>query len=184
MSLFVDTSVWSLALRRDAPPDVAEVRRLKDALSADEPVLSTGIVLQELLQGYTGARAVREIVQRFKRFPRSRRRWTITSELRVCAMSVGVTASKLRPSTRCSRSYALLASASCYRPTKTSRLSPSARRFGFGAIEVAVWISSARLWTNLQHSANRVTSAARTPFGSSSNLTRKFHQAACRTNRC
>ena len=49
----MDTSVWSLALRRDAPPDVAEVRRLKDALSADEPVLSTGIVLQELLQGYT-----------------------------------------------------------------------------------------------------------------------------------
>ena len=65
----MDTSVWSLALRRDAPPDVTEVRRLRDALSADEPILSTGIVLQELLQGYTGARAAREIVQRFQALP-------------------------------------------------------------------------------------------------------------------
>ena len=56
MSLFVDTSVWSLALRRDAPPEVSQVRRLREAL-ADEIVYTTGLVLQELLQGCRGPRA-------------------------------------------------------------------------------------------------------------------------------
>ena len=51
MSLFVDTSVWSLALRRDAPSQVAEVYVLVRALEAGELVLTTGLVLQELLQG-------------------------------------------------------------------------------------------------------------------------------------
>lgn len=66
MSLFVDTSVWSLALRRDVPPDVAEVVRLSDALTSGEPVFTTGIVLQELLQGYAGPKAQAEIVERFR----------------------------------------------------------------------------------------------------------------------
>ncbi len=65
MNLFVDTSVWSLALRRDSPPDVPEVRRLRDALAGGEPVHATGIVLQELLQGYRGPRAAGQIVERF-----------------------------------------------------------------------------------------------------------------------
>ena len=69
MSLFADTSVWSLALRRDAPPDVAEVVRLSDALNAGELVFTTGIVLQELLQGYAGPRAQAEIVERFRALP-------------------------------------------------------------------------------------------------------------------
>jgi len=34
LTLFVDTSVWSLALRRDRPPDVPEIRRLRDVLLA------------------------------------------------------------------------------------------------------------------------------------------------------
>ena len=33
VSLFIGTSVWSLALRRDAPPKVPEVERLRDALT-------------------------------------------------------------------------------------------------------------------------------------------------------
>ena len=69
MSLFVDTSVWSLALRRDAPPDVAEVDRLSDALKTGEQVFTTGIVLQELLQGYAGPRAQAQIVERFRALP-------------------------------------------------------------------------------------------------------------------
>ena len=51
MSLLVDTSVWSLALRRDAPADVPEVRALRDALAGGEIVATTGVILQELLQG-------------------------------------------------------------------------------------------------------------------------------------
>ena len=65
MTLFVDTSVWSQALRRDAPPDIPEVDRLRDALSDGEPIQSTGIVLQELLQGYRGPTARSQIIERF-----------------------------------------------------------------------------------------------------------------------
>ncbi len=64
MNIFVDTSVWSLALRRDSPPDVPEVRRLREALGADA-VHTTGLVLQELLQGCRGPRARAQIIDRF-----------------------------------------------------------------------------------------------------------------------
>ncbi len=64
MNIFVDTSVWSLALRRDSPPDVPEVRRLREALDADA-IHTTGLVLQELLQGCRGPRAHAQIVERF-----------------------------------------------------------------------------------------------------------------------
>lgn len=48
--LLVDTSVWSLALRRDRPVGDARVRRFGDALH-DGDVVLTGVVLQEVLQG-------------------------------------------------------------------------------------------------------------------------------------
>lgn len=65
MTLMVDTSVWSLALRRDAPPDVPEVAALRDALSGATTVVGTGLILQELLQGFMPARAQRQIADRF-----------------------------------------------------------------------------------------------------------------------
>ena len=69
MSLFVDTSVWSLALRRDAPPSVPEVERLTQALRTGETVLTTGLVLQELLQGFAGPKARDSIVEYFAALP-------------------------------------------------------------------------------------------------------------------
>ena len=65
MTLFVDTSVWSLALRRDLPPEGPQVQRLREALSGGETIHTTGIVLQELLQGFRGPRAKAQIVERF-----------------------------------------------------------------------------------------------------------------------
>lgn len=62
MNLFVDTSVWSLALRRDSPPEVSEVRRLREAL-AGGTVYTTGLVLQELLQGFHGPRARTQLIR-------------------------------------------------------------------------------------------------------------------------
>ncbi len=64
MSLFVDTSVWSLAFRRDSPAGVPEVSRLRDALTDGESVHSTGLVLQELLQGWSGPSDGERIVDR------------------------------------------------------------------------------------------------------------------------
>lgn len=65
MTLLVDTSVWSLAFRRDAPPDVPEVEELKRALAGAELVATTGLILQELLQGFISAKARTQIVERF-----------------------------------------------------------------------------------------------------------------------
>ena len=70
MMLLVDTSVWSLALRRDGASDVPQVRILRDALSSgSHPVVTTGVVLQELLQGFNGPKAVEVIVERFRALP-------------------------------------------------------------------------------------------------------------------
>lgn len=65
MTLLVDTSVWSLALRRDTEAEEPEVHALKEALSGAEIVVTTGLVLQELLQGFAGAKANEQIVERF-----------------------------------------------------------------------------------------------------------------------
>ena len=69
MTLLVDTSVWSLALRRDAVPAVPQVRALRNALEGEEIVVTTGLVLQELLQGFAGPRARKDIIDRFAALP-------------------------------------------------------------------------------------------------------------------
>jgi predicted nucleic acid-binding protein len=69
LSLFVDTSVWSLALRRDAPPDAPQTRALVRAIEAGESILTTGLVLQELLQGFSGPRDRAQILERFSAVP-------------------------------------------------------------------------------------------------------------------
>jgi predicted nucleic acid-binding protein len=69
LNLFVDTSVWSLALRRDRPPSVPAVDRLRQALDSGEAVFSTGLVLQELLQGFSGPKAKGAIIERFAALP-------------------------------------------------------------------------------------------------------------------
>lgn len=69
MTLLVDTSVWSLALRRDVEATEPEVRHLQDALFGAESVVTTGLVLQELLQGFSGPKAQAQIVERFAALP-------------------------------------------------------------------------------------------------------------------
>ena len=69
MMVLVDTSVWSLGMRRDAPPAVAEVEALKSALADGGQVVTTGLVLQELLQGFAGPKERRAIVERFSALP-------------------------------------------------------------------------------------------------------------------
>lgn len=65
MSLLVDTSVWSLALRRDGEPTAREVLALRDALLGADQVFTTGLVLQELLQGFAGPKAHEQILDAF-----------------------------------------------------------------------------------------------------------------------
>jgi hypothetical protein len=69
VSLLVDTSVWSLAFRRDAPDASPEVEALRSAIDGGDAIVTTGLVLQELLQGFAGPRARKDIVQRFAALP-------------------------------------------------------------------------------------------------------------------
>lgn len=69
MTLLVDTSVWSLALRRDIEATEPEVQELKDALFGSNLVVTTGLVLQELMQGFSGAKAQTQIIERFAALP-------------------------------------------------------------------------------------------------------------------
>ena len=69
MTLLVDTSVWSLALRRDQSSDVPQVQALREALLGDDIVVTTGLILQELLQGFAGPRSRTEIVEKFSALP-------------------------------------------------------------------------------------------------------------------
>jgi predicted nucleic acid-binding protein len=65
LSLFVDTSVWSLALRRDRPPEVPKVTALERALTEGELVTTPGLVYQ----GFHGPRDQQAIVSRFAALP-------------------------------------------------------------------------------------------------------------------
>ena len=69
MSFFVDTSVWSLALRRDGPSSAPQVAALVQTIENGEPILTTGLVLQELLQGFSGPKAREQILERFAALP-------------------------------------------------------------------------------------------------------------------
>jgi len=69
MNVFVDTSVWSLALRRSPPSRAPEVRFLASCLQRGDLVVATGLVLQELLQGFQGPKAKKSIVKDFSLLP-------------------------------------------------------------------------------------------------------------------
>lgn len=65
MSLLVDTSVWSLAFRRDADASTQAVEVLRTALEGSDQVFTTGLILQELLQGFAGPKARNQLIERF-----------------------------------------------------------------------------------------------------------------------
>jgi len=69
VSLLVDTSVWSLAFRRDVVASEPEVAALHAAILGEQQIVSTGLVLQELLQGFNGPNAGALLIERFAALP-------------------------------------------------------------------------------------------------------------------
>lgn len=69
MPMLVDTSVWSLAFRRDKDSGAPEVAVLRAALESGETVVTTGFIIQELLQGFAGPRAQEQLVARMAALP-------------------------------------------------------------------------------------------------------------------
>jgi hypothetical protein len=93
VTLLVDTSVWSLAFRRDVDSSAPEVSALRAALGGGESIVTTGLILQELLQGFAGPRARKDIVQRFTALPLivpDRRDYIDAAELRNLCRRSGV----------------------------------------------------------------------------------------------
>ena len=69
MTMLVGNSVWSLAFRRDGSTQKPQVRLLSEALAGADAVYTTGLVLQELLQGFSGPRSAQAILQRLQVLP-------------------------------------------------------------------------------------------------------------------
>lgn len=68
MNVLVDTSVWSLALRRARPVDSPVVRELAE-LIREGRVVMIGAVRQEILSGIRDARQFRLLRSRLRAFP-------------------------------------------------------------------------------------------------------------------
>ena len=69
MNVFVDTSVWSLALRLDAPRDIKETHILAQCLERHDVLFSTGFIVQELLQGFRGPKQRDRLIEHFSTLP-------------------------------------------------------------------------------------------------------------------
>lgn len=69
MALFVDTSVWSMAFRRDGDTNLLQVAKLQQAIVGGELLFTTGIVVQELLQGFNGPKQREVLLARFSVIP-------------------------------------------------------------------------------------------------------------------
>ena len=98
MRVLVDTSVWSLALRRSGPTDHPAVRKLSTLLLDNEDVVLIGVVLQEMLQAFRDEATVRKVsahLEPFPMLPLSREDFAAAAALyRRCA-SRGVSASTI-----------------------------------------------------------------------------------------
>ena len=69
MRVLVDTSVWSLSLRKGGPADHPAVEKLSGMLDAGEDLFLTGSILQEILQAFRQDRSFRSVVRHLEPFP-------------------------------------------------------------------------------------------------------------------
>ena len=68
MNVLVDTSVWSIALRRDQPSPSCELEALRAAIERGDVCL-LGVVLQEVLQEFPSLDRTRRLVEHLSAFP-------------------------------------------------------------------------------------------------------------------
>ena len=69
MTVLVDTSVWSLSLRKDGPAKHPAVDKLQTLLLDTQDIVLVGIILQEILQGFRQEGIVTKVTAYFKAFP-------------------------------------------------------------------------------------------------------------------
>ncbi len=69
MKVIVDTSVWSLALRRQKQQNNSIVNKLRDLISDNSRVVLLGAVRQEILSGIKHQEQFDKLKDRLKAFP-------------------------------------------------------------------------------------------------------------------
>ncbi len=69
MKVIVDTSVWSLALRRHKDVQTPEAEILQKIIRQGENIFLVGIILQEILQGVKKAQNFKKLKEHFDAFP-------------------------------------------------------------------------------------------------------------------
>ena len=90
----MDTSVWSLALRKGAPADHLAVQKLGAFLVGDEDLFLTGLILQEILQAFREDVTFRRLVkycEPFSLLPLGRSSYVAAAELHRHCRSQGIT---------------------------------------------------------------------------------------------
>lgn len=69
MKVIVDTSVWSLALRRHKDAQNSETKILQKIIQQGENIFLVGIILQEILQGVKKVQNFKKLKEHFDAFP-------------------------------------------------------------------------------------------------------------------
>ncbi len=96
MIVLVDTSVWSLSLRKDGPASHHAVKKLERLLLDSQNIVLIGIILQEILQGFKHDRTFIKITNYLDAFPLlpvSRNDFVAAAKLRRQAAAKGITLS-------------------------------------------------------------------------------------------
>jgi predicted nucleic acid-binding protein len=84
VKVIVDTSIWSMALRRQSASGTPEAALLKRMIEEGESIFILGIILQEILQGVRlpgGFRQLKEHLDAFPLLPVRREHYVKAAEL-------------------------------------------------------------------------------------------------------
>lgn len=98
MKILVDTSVWSLALRRKDVKQKSEVRKLEALIKNGEQIYILGIILQEILSGIKDERLFNKLADYLSAFPLielTRKDYIKAAQLRNICMKKGISASTI-----------------------------------------------------------------------------------------
>jgi hypothetical protein len=96
MTVLVDTSVWSLSLRKDGPANHPAVKKLQSLRLDTQNIVLIGIILQEILQGFKHEGTFIKVTTYLDAFPLlslSRRDFVAAAKLRRQAAAQGLTLS-------------------------------------------------------------------------------------------
>ena len=96
MTVLVDTSVWSLSLRKDGPANHPTVKKLQNLLLDTQNIVLIGIILQEILQGFKHEGTFTKVTTYLDAFPLlslSRSDFVAAAKLRRQAAAQGLTLS-------------------------------------------------------------------------------------------